>query len=113
LFPRDWRTVLAVEVGVQFPARPELIAGGVPGFVGLAHAARSVAANQHAKTVVGLDRIVPALGFDRHRGTSPGGHDGLHPDQNWSSRKISCQAARSRAGATSRGPSTNRRASKS
>src|SRR5690348_10574727 len=53
--------VLAVERRVQFLARSQLTPPQVPGFLLLRQGARTIAADQQAKPVVVLARVVPAL----------------------------------------------------
>ena len=61
LGPADRRAVLAVVGGVQLPARTELRQPLVPGLGVLAYATRSVAADEEAVAVVGVDGVVPTL----------------------------------------------------
>src|SRR5690606_3749884 len=64
LLPADRRAVLAVEGGVQLATGTEVLLPGIPGLVLLPQPARAVAADQQPKAVVGLGRVVPALGLD-------------------------------------------------
>src|SRR5439155_24216519 len=74
LVPGDcFLPALAVEVGVQFLARAEFLVPALPVLVLLRQGPRTIAADQHAQAIVRLDRIVPALGLDRHSGPSAAG----------------------------------------
>src|SRR6478609_3430144 len=68
---------LAVEVGVQFLARSEFLVPALPVFVLLRQGSRTIAADQQTQAVVRLDRVVPALGLDRHEGAPSAGARGL------------------------------------
>ena len=57
---------LAVERGEELGARPQLAAPLVPRFLSFRQPARPVAADEDAPAVVGLSRVVPAAGSQRH-----------------------------------------------
>jgi hypothetical protein len=67
LGPLDGRPALSVKGGMQLAARTELWPPRDPGLRVLAHASRTVAADEQAVPVVGLDGVVPTLGLDGHR----------------------------------------------
>src|SRR5262249_21147431 len=64
--PGERRAVLAVEVGVQLPAGPQVRAPGVPRLVLLGQRPRPVATHQQPEAVGRLTRVVPPLRLDGH-----------------------------------------------
>lgn len=67
LAPGNGCPPLAVAIGVKLAAWSELRKPGIPGFRSLAHAPRSVSADEEATAIVGFGLIVPALGLDAPR----------------------------------------------
>src|SRR5262245_8970452 len=69
--PADRLAVLTIVGGVQLFAGRNGLPPYLPSLVFFAESPRPVAADEHAQAVVRFDRVVPALGLDRHSNRLP------------------------------------------
>src|SRR5262249_7282227 len=95
--PRERRPRLAVVGGVERAAGAERRPPFVPGLVGLADAARPVAADEEPVPVVGGGRVVPALRADGPLRTTPRVSASRPPRRRWCCRPRRRRAPRSGA----------------
>jgi len=66
LRPPDGRSGLSISRRMEFPAGPKPLLPRIPGFLRFAHATRSIPANQQAKPIIRIDRIIPSFGLEGH-----------------------------------------------